>query len=319
MRDDYGFSPSSVYGDNFSALDGKLSALTEMRISEIAALARETSEIALGMLNDGFSQYEALSALSVGEVFEKSDKLPDALPRNRELISKALLSATASDKAIFADLYSEWCERRKAAFTISDFFEHADIPETFTYVKNALADEAYAVFSEDFEDPRVFYAAGIKEAVLSVVQQRIGYALLPLEESGGVRLGGIESIIRENDLKIAALTPVFGFEGNVDMKYALVCRTLSLPSIAERDEAYVELRLAVNSEPTLSELLVAADTLSFSPYKVRTTSYIGRDGEATDFYSVILKDEKKKLVSLFVYLNLFYPDCDVVGIYKNME
>ena len=319
MREDAVFIPGNVYGENLRILDERQIALGELRISEMAELAREASETTASMVRDGFLPYEAMSALSLSELLGQRGTEADVMPQSRHLISRLKNSLSAADKAIFSSLYEKGCRQRGYAFSLSDFFDKNEDNETFTYVKNTLADEAYDVFSQDFSDPHVFYSGSFKEAVFDLIRGKVGYAILPIEEGGGVRLGSIESIIFENALKIAAVTPVFGFEGNADMKYALVSPSLSAPSFSVEDEVYVELRFSVSDELSLSELLQASELLSLSPYKVRTSSFRGENGEMRDYFSVILKDEDHGLIPLLVYLNLFYPDCEVVGVYKNME
>ena len=65
----------------------------------------------------------------------------------------------AADTAILSQLYVQRCKEQGVTVSSRDFFGDGEPEQTFTYVKNPLSDEAFDVFSEDFSDPRVFYAS----------------------------------------------------------------------------------------------------------------------------------------------------------------
>ena len=125
-------------------------------------------------------------------------------------------------------------------------------------------------------------------------------------------------MIYRSDLKITSVTPVFGFDGSLDMKYALVSKTLLPPDYSREDDRYLEIRLPTDSDTTLSELLAVADSYGIGVYRINTASYHTEAGERSS-YSVVFKSEGGNFATLLVYLTLFVYDYTPVGIYKNLE
>ena len=317
MNEESYFSPSEVYYSDLAELSARESRNDELRISELALIADDAARVSAELYSEGLSPCEIACAISGGDVFD-APLVSDVMEANRTYIERLSSLRSVADKAEFSKLYLEACKKRGLVICSRDFFAAEDTDETFTYVKNPLSDEAYDVLSQDFADPRVYYADSFKDACSSVAEGKTGYCILPFEEKGGSRISSISEMIYKHQLKVTALTPVFGFEGNADMKYALVCRSVIIPELSEDDDGYAELMLPRGSGTVLTELLVAAHMLSLLPYKVATVSVGSEDGER-DYYSVILKDDEAALDRLTVFLCLFYPECEIFGIYKNLE
>ena len=188
--------------------------------------------------------------------------------------------------------------------------------ETFAYVRNSFSDEAYDVFSQDFIDPTVRYYKTFRDCARAVTAGDLTYCLLPLEEKGGVRLHTVSEIIFRNDFKINSVTPVFGQDGNADMKYALVSRGFTVPERNEDDDFYLEIRLGADSP--LSEVLSAVDSFGMSIYRINTVTF-DTEGEAETYFTVVIKDGVGSFAPILTYLALFLRDFVPVGIYKNLE
>ena len=221
------------------------------------------------------------------------------------------------DKAIFSQLYTDRLAKVGHAIDEGHFLPIGTPKESFVYLKNSYADEAYDVFSESFDDPRVRYVPSLKDAVSAVLDGEAGYCLLPLEERGA-RLPTIEEMLYRADLKIASVTPVFGFDGTLDMKYALVAKWLTPPQYRPSDDRYLEIRLPSDSDTTLSELLSVADSYGIGVYRINTASYQTESGIRSS-YSIVFKSEGERFTTLLIYLTLFVNDYTPVGIYKNLE
>ena len=224
----------------------------------------------------------------------------------------------AYDRAVFSALLLEKLGERGIFPTESDFLSTREAPETFTYVKNAYADEAYEVFSSEFSDPRVKYSRTFAEAVKSVLDGEVGYCLLPLAEKGGVRLSSVTELLAGNDLKIASVTPVFGFSGDAELWYALVARGFRVPKVAAEDDRYLEIRCSEEDGDTLAALLCASRVFCASLYRVHTVTR--RPAEENGFYyTVVFRTEGKSFVGLLTYLTLYTETYVPVGLYKNLE
>ena len=124
-------------------------------------------------------------------------------------------------------------------------------------------------------------------------------------------------MISSFDLKIVAVTPVFGFEGNADVKYALLSRGFFVPERLPDDDLYLEIVLYQDSDVGISELLSVAESLGIGVYRINTVLYES-DGTQPAF-SVVLRDDGADFTPLLVFLTLFSSSYSSVGFYKNLE
>ena len=191
--------------------------------------------------------------------------------------------------------------------------------EKFTYVKNTLSDESYDVFSQEFEDPRIVYSQNVRDALKSVAEGSCDYCIVPFEENGGARILGIYAQIVSLDLKVAAVTPVFGPEGDADVKYALVGREFVTFEKSNDDDVYVEVAIPTESVFTVSDLLFAAGKIGLSVYRIGTVEYDESDASRARSVYVSLKSSGKDIVPLLAFLEMFVDDFSTIGLYKNIE
>lgn len=316
MTEEYAFLLNKINMQGLSNIGSYQSELQERRILEIYESAEEIADRLLDMY-DNISISEMLTLLS------ESLSLPSftihnfALKNNLFAIDKFRSSTVKFDKIIFSDLLMQILKSRGIDVCESSFLQVNKFEESFTYVKNPLSDEAYDVFCQAFKDPRLKYSASIKEAVDLVSNEVVNYALLPLEETGGERLHLASELIFKRDLKINSVTPVFGIDGSVDMKYALVSRGFTIPEINAEDDLYLEIR-AVSDSVDLCELLFAAEYFGSSVYRINTL-YFGTEANNEKYYSVVFKSNIGSFSGLLGYLTLFISPCTPVGIYKNLE
>lgn len=318
IKDDI-FVLNDVNADNIDKISQKQSLLEEQRLCEISEIANEAVSYAMNMRKDGYGIYELLSLLTEAFVIPAKKIHTSVLDDNFESLVYYLQIISAYDKIIFTKLFVDKIKESGFQIYESDFLPVSLGGETFTYVKNPLADEAYDVFSQDFINPRLKYSQNLTEAVKSVAGGEIEYALLPFEERGGARLASVAALIFREELKINSVTPVFGYEGSADMKYALVSKNFSVPDFESDDDRYLEIRLRADSSILLSELFTAANTLGCSIYRVNTYSFDTEDGP-TQYYSIVFRgDEAKDFSRFLVYLTLFSGAYTPVGIYKNLE
>ena len=318
MVNDGIFEINCITVANIAKLADKQSLLEEQRICEIWDAVYSAASFASNMLGEGYGMYEILSIISDGFLSADSSVHAKALPENEKALFSYLKMLNASDKILFSMMFFDKLAEMGIPVKENSFLETFTKDETFTYVKNPLADEAFDVFSQDFKDPRVRYSKDLNEAAKAVSSGAVEYALLPLEEKGGARLGTVAAIMFKEDLKINSVTPVFGYEGLADMKYALVAKHFSLPEILVDDDRYLEIRLRADSSVPLSELFFAADIFGVTLYRVNTISFDTDDGPIP-YYSIVFRDDGKDFSTILVYLTLFSGAYTPVGIYKNLE
>ena len=317
QREDF-FEPDKVNIDNINALSIEQSISFEKRICEIAEIADEAVNMADELIKDGFGIYEVLGFISDAIGFTSSEGHDFVMPESSFKLKKYLSALSSYDKTVFADVFAKKLLCLGIKLSEFDFLPEAIGDGSVVYVKNRLADEAYDVFADALRDSTVSYVESLREAAAAVADGKKEYCILPLEEKGGARLASIAAILFSYDLKIASVTPVFGFDGSADVKYALVSRHFAIPSIAPDDDRYLEIRLPQDSSLSLTALFSAAEMLGSSVYRINTVRFDSEEGENT-YYTVVFKDEGKDFSSLLVFLTLFAGSYTAVGIYKNLE
>ena len=316
--DELVFCPHSVNISNLSAISTSQSALEEERICEIAELAAAATEFTRHVQDAGMTPYEALLLIADASFFDACDCVHgDALSDNRVRLEKYLSALSLIDKATFCELYVGFLSERGIKISEKDFLVQRVAPESFVYVKNPYSDEAYDVFSQDFIDPRLKYVLSFKEALKAVYDDDATYCLLPLEE-GGARIPSVARMLFDSDLKINAVTPVFGFDGSADMKYALIAKHFNIPPVARDDDRYLEIRLSTDSTSSVVDVLNIAELYGSGLYRINTVNFESEGGQHT-YLSVVFCDEGADFTSLLVYLTLFVTDFSLIGIYKNLE
>ena len=310
------FVPPRVLLRNISVLSHEQSILQERRICELAAVADAASAYLSSMEAGGMPLVDALSLLFFDG--EEAPALPaDALKECVPSLFLHLGMLSVLDKVSLALLLGECLKKRSLRPTEADFLPPSGAPETFTYVKNLYADEAYDVFSEDFFDPRIFYSETLKDAVTAVAEGRAGYCLLPLEEKGGARLATVSEMLYRSDLRIASVTPVYGYGEENDLTYALISRGFKIPPVEKDDDRYLEIRIPKEA-CRLSELMLALEGFGAEVYRIHSLAF-HVEGEKKAFYSLVFRAEGKDFVPLLIYLSIFSKDFTPIGIYASLE
>ena len=312
------FESSDVTTDNISKISLKQCELEELRMCELSELADCAVRFALAMLSEGYGIYEILSIISEGFYNTVFSPAPDSIADNIKGLVSYLKMTSAYDKTVFSKFLLDRMRKAGVSVTEKSFLSTDTGNGVFTYVKNSLADEAYDVFSQEFMNPRLKYSSSFNEAVGLLKSGECEYSLLPLEEKGGARLFSVASLLFADDLKINSVTPVFGYEGTADMKYALVSKHFTVPDVMPDDDRYLEIRLRKDSSVPIAELLSSADAMDVSIYRVNTVSFNTDEGQE-QFYSIVFCGEGRDFSDFLVYLTLFSGAYTVVGIYKNLE
>ena len=311
------FGAAENTAKNLSRIAREQAVLTERRILELYDVTASALATSRAYADDGLTAYEILSAIDTDTPLSNycgGDGTPDEVSAP---LARTLSALPAIDRIVFSDLYSVGAEKEGIPVTESDLLPVGDGDETFIYLRNALADEAYDVFSQDFRDARVKYATTLIECARAVENGESRFCLLPFEERGGSRLPTVSEIIYRHDLKVNAVTPVFGFDGTADLKYALLSRDFIIPECTAEDDRYLEVRLRA-LDPIMSELFLSVSYFGHTLYRTDTVCF-NTEGEASRFFSLVIRDGGCGFGGLLVYLSLFAEDFTPVGIYKNLE
>lgn len=318
MAEDTIFSIHEAILSNLERLSNEESTLGELKAYELYDIAMAMSELTAELSADGLDVYEILSLLSESLDYESASVSSDTSGIFARLAEKDSLASQRKDRAVLTELYLDLCKKHAHPLTEPDFLPSHGTDETFTYVRNSFSDEAYDVFSQDFFDPKVRYSPTFKDAARAVASGDVTYCLLPLEEKGGVRLHTVAELIFRNDFRINSVIPVFGQDGNADLKYALVSKSFTVPKRDPDDDMYLEIRLGMNSDSLLAEVFGAVDYFGMSIYRVNTVTF-DTEGERETYFSVVIKGEDRDFSPILTYMALFVRDFVPVGIYKNLE
>ena len=318
MSEDMTFSVRDAVLSNLERLSREQSIISEQRILELYDIALPMVDTSIALLNDGLESYEMLSVLSDEIASLEYPLSDDTTPMFRGFVEKNLSYLVYSDRELLTEIYLKILAERGYPITERDLLPSVEGNETFTYVRNGFSDEAYDVFSQDFDDPKVRYSSTFKECSQALSSGDVTYCLLPLEEKGGSRLPTVSEIIFRNDFKINSVIPVFGPDGNADLKYALVSKSFTVPERLRDDDLYLEIRIGVTDESPLSEVLGAVQHFGMSVYRVNTVVF-DTEGDEETYFSIVIKDLGNSFAPLLSYLTLFLRDFVPVGIYKNLE
>lgn len=303
--------------NNLKELSAQTSLILERRILEIGELISSIITECKATYGEPYDIYELLAIIS--EEYRASDFQvhKERLEENEEMLLRHTALLNDTDRCIFCELLMKYAAENGISLSEEAFITEASSGEVFTYVKSPISDEAYEVFTENLSDARVFYSKNFKEATQMVVDGSVDFCLLPLEEKGD-RIHTVNQLIFANDLKINGVTPVFGFDGMADMKYALVGRNLNLPQIEPGDDRYLEIRLPTDSQVSIGQLVCAAENFENSVYRINTETLKVESGEK-NYYEIVFRDGGSGFAKLLTYLTVFTGEYIPVGIYKNLE
>ena len=311
MRDmDSAFFVHSVIKENLDDLSVSLAREAQLRLCEWASVAETAADAFASWMADGLNTVEAIAELS--SVIGEGD-----LPFGSSA-GTAPAFARAYERVHLCRTLVDFLAARGCVLTEDDFLPPDAPSPVVAYMRNPYADEAYDVFAEEIADLTLRYVSSFDEGVRLLLAGEVGYCLLPLEESGGLRLSTVERLLHRYDLRIGRVTPVFGPDGTADLRYALVCRSASAAPYSTEDDRYLELRLPLSEESVLSDICVLSEAFGLSLYRMQTVSF--GEGEGKDSYlCAVLCGTGANFAAVLLYLSVFCRRATVVGLYCNLE
>ena len=162
------FDISDVSVSNLNASASDESRAFEMRLCEMSFFADSIAREIKTLTEEEMSVSEAVALLSAELSFDRQDDGEGFISETEGGVRAFVRSLRTHDKANFTALLTEKLKSIGVSIGESDFLFEAPTDESFVYVRSALADEAFDVFSQEYSDPRIVYADSFKKACFAV-------------------------------------------------------------------------------------------------------------------------------------------------------
>lgn len=198
------------------------------------------------------------------------------------------------------------------------------VSPTVACVQSRLTDQVLsAVFSPEVR-VRTRYHGSFRDACEEVAAAQADIALLPIENESNGFLNSFFSLLERYELKIIAAaecgnaseSPV-GYEKEKWNRFLFLCREYVVhPSMrASEPSSYVlDLILPFRSQVPVASILGAAQMCSL---KIRRIDGIGAVLRGMHYVSLYAAEQTIDTLTFLVFLLLFVPQFDVLGIYPN--
>lgn len=195
---------------------------------------------------------------------------------------------------------------------VSDFFEgEFSLGSRIAYVKNAVSDEAYRVFSGVIEDVSVTYASSFAQACEDVYYGRVAYCILPYETSEEGVLSGFMKLIRKYELYPHFVCVCDGEKSAT--RLALLGRSPCASEVDGSKNAHLKLTFYRPESDTLSKVSAAGCELSLSLIKSDSFPVSFEDGRYG--LDITFTGRVDDVLPFLLYLELAAPECSDKAIF----
>ncbi len=206
-------------------------------------------------------------------------------------------------------------EKRGRKLSFSDFFDAEPSSDAqVTYVKNAISDEAYRVFSEVLENASVTYAPSFVTACENVYYGRVQYCILPQENSDEGNLSGFMRLARKYELYPHYICTVRGESSAT--KLALLGREPCAAALGEQKGLRLRVSLYSPSCKSLAAVACAAGELGLTLVKTESAP-LEWDGQRYA-QSFVFSADGADVVPFLIYLALEVSDCSDKSVYYEL-
>lgn len=284
--------------DNLHLQMREISATLEARLSHLSDMAR----VLCATLED-------VTPNSLDSLLEKQPPEAvvlhrEALPQNREYLEEVLITLTISDKVQFCFFLAKTLQEKDPTLTPYAFLPQGEEIRRIAYCRNNLTDEAFDIFSLDFDDPTALYCEDFEASCVAVAVGDASACILPHRDASGNRSRMTLGYLATYDLCIHTLYTVYNGEDE-GMEYALCTKGARVP-----DGAY-QMFLHINpvTSRDILEIQEAMRLFGLIPSEL-TYSY--------DKLSICLAGEVPLLPPL-VWLTLFHPHFVLEGLTKQLD
>lgn len=195
--------------------------------------------------------------------------------------------------------------------TVSDFFEGEELTGgRITYVKNAISDEAYRIFSDVIENASVTYSGSFASACEDVYYGRVAYCILPYETADEGALSGFMRLIRKYELYPHYVCTC----GST--RLALLGRAPCAKELTGDTNAFLKLTFYRPEPDTVLKVSAAHTELSLTFVKAESFPISFEDGAYGQELTVCGRAEN--ILPFLLYLELEAPECSDKAIYRRI-
>ncbi len=313
MDDFLSYSPEDVIAANLCECDARLDMICEQEAAHLRELA---SELAIGgSLNPDF--FASLRDHRPA----KAPLAADTLSQNKHLLGahRTMLAAWQS-VTLCRELHRLLAKER--LLRPEDFFgEIEELPDTalgrVVYQRNGYADAAYLRFAERITSPHVLYAHSFSAVCDQIYNRNCEFGILPVESSAEGPLNSVLGLIDRYELTVAATLDVPTNDASRTTRFALLRRD-PLPLFGENEkDLRFEFSVAGNAEPSVAELLFAADFCGLTLLRSDTRTLPQDKNAVTTRF--VLGSENGDLYTYLLYLAMEASHYTPIGIYLHLE
>ena len=197
----------------------------------------------------------------------------------------------------------------------SVFFGNAreETEGTTAYVRNYYTDRAFRRFSDLIPDLKVKYESDVKSACEDVYNGDTDYCILPLENAREGVLSGFRRMIETYDLKIILCCSVETEKEQAGV-FGLIGRNASLPDTETDAQTCLRITVSPESSENLTDLLCVAEE-----FHLETESIMTVPDENTKRFDLVFSLQNANLPAFLVYLVLYVPRWNLLGIYSLLK
>ncbi|MBE6565318.1 MAG: hypothetical protein E7655_08610 [Ruminococcaceae bacterium] len=181
------------------------------------------------------------------------------------------------------------------------------------YVRNSYSDAAYNAFAACFEQPSVSYSTAFPGVCEDVYHSRADYCILPVESGRDGILQSFRSMIAKYELKYILTTRVAVDDGYT--LFALLGKNNE--TVKAEGEQFMEINVVVSDNRTIGRCLAMIEENGFHIVRIHSLALSHDDGHYT--YDILLQKQSGDIRSLLDYLSVFYPGCQLNGLYTRIE
>ncbi len=308
------YSAEEVITSNLRELENRYIRLGEQELAHLRELACEM----LSEIQEDMAYSELLS-----ERQAPTPPLDDVLPVHRESISAMMHTHSICQNVFLCRaLYQQLSTVPTEKIPHPDFWfqdsEEGSLSEAATnrvlYQKSSYTDSAYLRFASLLKGCRAAYAQNVTSVCQDVYNGISEYCILPIENSAEGLLNSFAALIARYELKIVSVCDISSADGSKTTRFALLRKRLSPLLIEKGQPHFLEISVALQDAPSVSDLLSAAQLCGLQVERVHTVA--AQESENTHILHAVFTATQEQTAVFLLYLSMEAPQFVPIGLYQ---